>query len=294
MKTKICKHCRSEIDKKAKVCPFCGRKQGSGLIRKFVGAFIVLIGLGLIFGGGNGGSNSVSRNVHAPKQSETDSGVKVTVIDFSEMTIEEIQAWAEENKIALVTEKAFSDSVPDGDFVSQSKDPGTQIAEGSTIKITYSLGVEPSDEYKNALKKAQSYSDLMHLSKERLFQQLTSEYGEKFDREAAKWAVDHVDADFYNNALLKAQEYSDTMYMSKNRIYSQLTSTYGENFTPEEAQYAVDNLVADYNKNALMTAKNYQSTMNMSKSAIYDQLVSSYGEGFTAEEAQYAIDHLSD
>ena len=96
-------------------------------------------------------------------------------------------------------------------------------------------------EYKNALKKAQMYSDSMNMSKAGLYDQLTSEYGEKFPAEAAQYAIDNVNADWNNNALKKAKEYQD-MAMSKDAIYDQLTSDYGEKFTPDEAQYAVDNL----------------------------------------------------
>lgn len=147
-------------------------------------------------------------------------------------------------------------------------------------------------EYKSALKKATSYSDTMHMSKAGIYDQLTSEYGEKFSEEAAQYAIDNMVADWNANALASAKNYSDSMHMSKAGIYDQLTSEYGEKFTAEEAQYAVDNLEADYKANALATAKNYQDSMDMSPAAIYDQLISEYGEKFTEEEAQYAIDNL--
>ncbi|MBR2800968.1 MAG: Ltp family lipoprotein [Erysipelotrichaceae bacterium] len=289
MKTKLCKHCRSEIDKKAKVCPYCGKKQGSGILAKIVGFFLIFVGLTAILGGGNSGSSGTTKTVTVPK--DTDSSVKVTVTDFSEMTYEEIQKWSEENKIAVEISNVYSNDVPDGGFISQSKEAGSQVSEGSRITISYSLGEEPPQEYQNALKRAQRYSDNMHMSRERIYRQLTSDYGEKFEKDAAEWALEHLNADYKYNALKKAEDYS-SMYMSKNRIYSQLVSTYGENFTPEEAQYAVDNLEADYFKNALEKAEDYSNSMYMSKKRIYDQLVSTYGEDFTPEEAQYAIDNL--
>lgn len=43
METKKCKHCQSEIDKKAKVCPNCRKKQGGKLIFVIIG--IVVIGI---------------------------------------------------------------------------------------------------------------------------------------------------------------------------------------------------------------------------------------------------------
>ncbi|MEG2195521.1 MAG: Ltp family lipoprotein, partial [Terrisporobacter sp.] len=97
-------------------------------------------------------------------------------------------------------------------------------------------------EYKSALKKAKIYSDTMSMSKAGLFEQLTSEYGEKFSKEAAQYALDNVEADWKQNALKKAKTYQDDMAMSPSAVYDQLVSEYGEQFTAEEAQYAVDNL----------------------------------------------------
>lgn len=147
-------------------------------------------------------------------------------------------------------------------------------------------------EYRNALHKAENYSKMMHMSKQGIFDQLTSEYGDQFDVEAAQYAIDNLDVDYNENALKCGENYKKTMYMSKRGIYDQLTSEYGEKFTSEEAQYAIDNIKGDYLEAALESAKNYQENMSMSKDAIYDQLTSEYGEKFTAEEAQYAIDNL--
>lgn len=147
-------------------------------------------------------------------------------------------------------------------------------------------------EYISALKKAETYSAFMHMSKAAIYDQLVSEYGEQFSEEAATYAMEHLEADWNANALATAENYSETMHMSKAGIYDQLISEYGEQFTQEEAQYAVDNMQADWKANALEKAKSYQESMNMSPNAIYDQLISEYGEQFTPEEAQYAVDNL--
>lgn len=172
------------------------------------------------------------------------------------------------------------------------------IVEEDTSAVMTTAEVTTEDksvptEYKSALKKAEIYSDTMYMSKAGIYNQLTSEYGEKFSAEAAQYAIDNIVADWKDNALKKAKTYCDTMYMSKMGIYEQLISDYGELFTPEEAQYAVDNVDADWNKNALEKAKTYQDTMSMSPAAIHDQLVSEYGEKFTPEEADYAIANLN-
>lgn len=97
-------------------------------------------------------------------------------------------------------------------------------------------------EYRNALHKAENYSKMMHMSKQRIYDQLTSEYGDQFDVEAAQYAIDNIKGDYLEAALKSAKNYQKTMNMSKDAIYDQLTSEYGEKFTVEEAQYAIDNL----------------------------------------------------
>lgn len=97
-------------------------------------------------------------------------------------------------------------------------------------------------EYKSALRKAENYSSTMKMSKAGIYDQLTSEYGEKFPPEAAQYAIDNMQADWNANALAKAKSYQESMAMSTEAIRDQLTSEHGEKFTPEEAEYAIQNL----------------------------------------------------
>lgn len=97
-------------------------------------------------------------------------------------------------------------------------------------------------EYRSALTKAETYSDMMSMSKAGIYDQLTSDYGEGFSTEAAQYAIDNVDADWNANALEKARTYQDDMAMSPNAIHDQLTSDYGEQFTQSQADYAIEHL----------------------------------------------------
>lgn len=117
-------------------------------------------------------------------------------------------------------------------------------SENITVKNKSENKVEDNipTEYKSALRKAKLYSDTMNMSKAGLYDQLTSEYGEKFTAEAAQYAIDNITVDWKENALKKAKSYQETMAMSPSAIYDQLISEYGEKFTAEEAQYAIDNL----------------------------------------------------
>lgn len=116
--------------------------------------------------------------------------------------------------------------------------PSATVAPTTTPEPTPDVPTE----YKSALKKAKSYSDSMHMSKQGIYDQLTSEYGEKFSAEAGQYAVDNLVADYNYNALQKAKTYQSTMSMSPDAIWDQLTSEFGEKFTPEEADYAISNL----------------------------------------------------
>lgn len=97
-------------------------------------------------------------------------------------------------------------------------------------------------EFKNALAKAKQYAQLMSMSKQGIYDQLTSEHGEKFPAEAAQYAIDNLQWDYKENALKKAKQYQDMMNMSTDAIRDQLVSEHGEKFTAEEAEYAIEHL----------------------------------------------------
>lgn len=168
--------------------------------------------------------------------------MKVEVIDFSSMQESEILTWCTENNLNCNFKREYSNTIAKDGFIKQSTNANEQVNEGSKITITYSLGKEPTTEQKNALKKAESYASLLHMSKKGIYDQLTSEYGEGFDKESAQYAIDNLEWDWNANALEKAKSYRDTLNMSKKAIYDQLTSSYGEKFTKSEAQYAIDHL----------------------------------------------------
>ena len=81
------------------------------------------------------------------------------------------------------------------------------------------------------------------MSKKRLYKQLTSKYGEKFQSDTAQYAINHLQADYKANALATAREYRKIAHLSKTEIYERLTSPYYlKKFTKEEANYAIQHL----------------------------------------------------
>ncbi len=147
-------------------------------------------------------------------------------------------------------------------------------------------------EYNEAVNYAESYSALMPMSRQELYDRLTTDKNSEFSDDAAGYAVNHINVDWKKNALEAAEKYNRTLQLSKLCLYDQLVSESGDCFSPKEAKYAVDNIDADWNENALEAARNYKELLGMSDDEIYDRLIADDGDRFTAKEAQYAIDHL--
>ena len=134
--------------------------------------------------------------------------------------------------IVVGTQSMFSTALGEATSATTTNAPSSSNQDSSlssSASTASDSGV--STEYKNALAKAQTYSDTMHMSKQGIYDQLTSEYGEKFPADAAQYAIDNVKADWNANALAKAKMYQDQMNMSASAIHDQLTSEYGEQFT---------------------------------------------------------------
>ncbi|MCQ1999933.1 Ltp family lipoprotein [Arthrobacter zhaoxinii] len=122
--------------------------------------------------------------------------------------------------------------------------PAVSQGSNGTVAEAAAPEADPSvpKEYQSALTQAETYADMMYMSKAGIYAQLTSDVAGKFSPEAAQYAVDNLDTDFNANALKKAETYQNDMAMSPDAIRDQLTSEFGEQFTPEEADYAIQNL----------------------------------------------------
>ena len=206
--------------------------------------WIIIVLIIIVIGAsGNSSENSTTNAKENIVNTKSESSkIEVNVKDFSKMSKKEIQEWCQSNKIECEITQEYSNKIKKGNFINQSSKANSKIYEGDKITVVYSLGKEPSTEYKNALKKAETYANTMYMSKQGVYDQLVSEYGEKFPKDAAQYAIDNVKADWNKNALEKAKSYQETMSMSKNAIYDQLISKYGEKFTKKQAKYAIEHL----------------------------------------------------
>lgn len=125
---------------------------------------------------------------------------------------------------------------------SNSTPASSETTETAETKPAEKKEPEVPAEYKSALAKADTYANTQHMSEKALFEQLTSEFGEQFSKEAAQYAIDNVETDYNANALAKAKTYQETQNMSPAAIRDQLVSEYGEQFTATQADYAIKNL----------------------------------------------------
>nr|VDG62804.1 Host cell surface-exposed lipoprotein [Streptococcus thermophilus] len=119
----------------------------------------------------------------------------------------------------------------------------TSASNSSSAAVAPADG-EASDDYEEALEEAEIFLDVSSFSKEGLFDILTlKENDNRFTDEAARYAVDNVDADWKEEALENAESLRKHSDLSDDDIYRYLVDqSYGGKFTEEEGQYAIDNL----------------------------------------------------
>lgn len=172
--TKKCKHCQSDIPKKAKVCPVCRKKQGR--IGKVIGIALVVI---IIFAmlGGNSNSDSDNSNVNN-SISEEDTQKKETV-SAKKLTAEKYNAidfgMSYEDVVAIIGEEGENVSeVAVADIVTTiyQWDEGLSncnvtMQDGEVIGKAQ-LGIIDSDakvtmEMYNAVKTGMSYAEVVEI-----------------------------------------------------------------------------------------------------------------------------------
>lgn len=154
-KMKKCKVCSKEIASNAKTCPECGAKNKKAIYKRpwfIILAIIIIIGA---VGGSSYEDSTVANNE--------------TISEVEQNQDKEISNNQGGEKDVLVKENE-------------------EKVEEKEEKVEE----EVPKEYKSALKKAKVYQETMAMSPSAIYDQLVSEYGEKFTEEEAQYAVDNL------------------------------------------------------------------------------------------------------
>lgn len=116
------------------------------------------------------------------------------------------------------------------------------LQEEAVFAVDYLENNNLVDWNEQAVKSATSYLSSMAFSRAGLIDQLTSEFGSKFTKEQAEYAVSTLETaglvDWNEQAVKSAKSYLEFMAFSKEGLIDQLSSEYGSQFTREQAEYA--------------------------------------------------------
>ncbi len=83
--TKLCKHCQTEIPKKAKICPNCKKKQGTSGCLVAIGIVVILAIIGAIAGGGENNNSSSGADKKQEEQQQEEQ------IVYTEYTVDQME-----------------------------------------------------------------------------------------------------------------------------------------------------------------------------------------------------------
>jgi hypothetical protein len=104
---------------------------------------------------------------------------------------------------------------------------------GSSMACAQSL----TGPQRNAVRSANDYLSMMAFSRDGLIEQLSSSYGEGYDRTDATAAVDSLSVDWNAQAVRSAEQYLSMMGFSCTGLIEQLSSDAGEKYTQSQAAY---------------------------------------------------------
>lgn len=159
--TKLCKHCQTEIPKKAKVCPNCRKKQG-GKLKWIIIAVVVLVIIGSMAGGSDESNNSNVASSSTNKTTVETSNEKNTIEDNvsnSNTEVEEIIEIETETVIEepIETEEEYKASCEEYKYKDVLRNPEDYV--GKRIKVTVKISTVHEASWLNDGKYYFAYSE---------------------------------------------------------------------------------------------------------------------------------------
>lgn len=89
----------------------------------------------------------------------------------------------------------------------------------------------------NAVRSAELYLSISGFSRSGLIQQLSSDFGDGYNRADATIAVDSMNIDWNKQAVRSANQYLSMMGFSCNGLIEQLSSSVGDGYTESQARF---------------------------------------------------------
>ena len=139
----------------------------------------------------------------------------------------------------------------------------------------------------NARRSAESYLEFSGFSRQGLIDQLSSQFGDKYELADAIAAVDSLDVDWGAQAVRSAESYLEFSGFSRQGLIDQLSSQFGSQYELADATTAVDSLDVDWFTQAVRSAESYLEVRGFSCQGLIDQLSSQFGGQYTAEQAMF-------
>lgn len=110
----------------------------------------------------------------------------------------------------------------------------------SLIGVSAAEAQEITNQQRNAVRSAERYLQFHFFSREGLIEQLSSPFGDDYDRADAVAAVNSMSVDWNAQAVRAAENYLSLMGFSCRGLIEQLSSSFGEGFTQEQARYGAE------------------------------------------------------
>jgi hypothetical protein len=104
---------------------------------------------------------------------------------------------------------------------------------GASVASAQSL----SRPQKNAVRSAQNYLSFSGFSRDGLIEQLSSPYGDGYNKADATVAVDSLSVDWNKQAVRSAEQYLQLMGFSCRGLINQLSSRAGDKYTVAQATF---------------------------------------------------------
>ncbi len=116
------------------------------------------------------------------------------------------------------------------------------LEEEAVYAVDYLESNKLVDWNEQAVKCAKNYLKTMAFSRAGLIDQMSSDFGSRFTKEQAEFAISTLESqklvDWNEQAVKSAQDYLQFMDFSRQGLIDQLSSQYGSKFTKEQAEYA--------------------------------------------------------